>query len=152
MTTTDLSNEVSKFFRELANSAIKKQGSTEVIVEIYLSKATIGTWETRYPGQMLVPVKLKEGSGYLWVIFKSSMVGVTVYLSWEDKDAPVGLAAAANISTSKDSYLGRIASKAVLKCLRKFLHDVYRSIECTVTLDVENSKGRLINKIEEYPF
>ena len=58
----------------------------DIVTNFNVDRTSVGTYLTRHPGCILLPVTLKEGSGFLFIRIDTTMLGNKAYLAWEEDD------------------------------------------------------------------
>lgn len=84
------------------------------VIEYYPEKAKIASYLDRHPGYIKLPVKLEEGSGYMFLKSEWSVFSTTIYLAWESDDEIYSL----------KSLIGREEASLVFLELDKMIREV----------------------------
>ena len=64
----------------------------DIVTDINTAGTKVGTYLTRHPGCIMLPVKLEEGSGYLFIRVDTTMIGNKAYIAWEEDNTMHSLA------------------------------------------------------------
>ena len=56
----------------------------DVVTNFNANRTKVGTYLTRHPGCIMLPVALEEGSGFLFIRVDTTMLGNKAYLAWEE--------------------------------------------------------------------
>jgi hypothetical protein len=82
----------------------------EIVTDFNAERTKVGTYLTRHPGCIMLPVKLEEGSGYVFVRVDTTMFGNKAYIAWEEDDT----------MRSLSELLSDMSPKVVQEALRFF--------------------------------
>lgn len=84
---------------EVLNRAIRMYKSNrhqpmwgDIVIDFNVDRTKVGTYLTRHPGYIMLPVKLEEGSGFIFIKVITTMLGNKAYLAWEEDDTMHSLA------------------------------------------------------------
>lgn len=58
----------------------------DVVINFNTDRTKVGSYLTRHPGCIMLPVALEEGSGYLFIREDTTMLGNEAYIAWEEDD------------------------------------------------------------------
>lgn len=64
----------------------------DVVTDFNVDNTKVGTYLTRHPGCIMLPVKLEEGSGYFFIRVDTTILGNKVYIAWEEDNTMHSLA------------------------------------------------------------
>lgn len=64
----------------------------DTVVDFNADWTKVGTYISRHPGCIMLPVKLEEGSGYLFIRVDTTMFGNKAYIAWEEDNTMHSLA------------------------------------------------------------
>lgn len=64
----------------------------DVVIDFNADNTKVGTYLTRHPGCIMLPVKLEEGSGYFFIRVDTTILGNKVYIAWEEDNTMHSLA------------------------------------------------------------
>ena len=64
----------------------------DVVTNFNADRTKVGTYLTRHPGCIMLPVALEEGSGFLFIRVDTTMLGNKAYLAWEEDNTMHSLA------------------------------------------------------------
>ena len=88
-----------EFIIEALNRAIRVYKSNshqpmwgDVVTNFNADGTKVGTYLTRHPGCIMLPVALEEGSGFLFIRVNTTMLGNKAYLAWEEDNTMHSLA------------------------------------------------------------
>ena len=106
-----------EFIIEALNRAIRVYKSNshqpiwgDIVIDFNVDRTKVGTYLTRHPGCIMLPVKLEEGSGFVFIRVDTTMLGNKAYLAWEEDNTMHDLA----------ELLSNISPKAVKEALGFF--------------------------------
>ena len=63
----------------------------DVVIDFNADRTKVGTYLTRHPGCIMLPVKLEEGSGYFFSRVDTTILGNKAYIAWEEDNTMHGL-------------------------------------------------------------
>ena len=88
-----------KLIIEVLNRAIRVYKSNkhqplwgDVVELFYADNTRVATYLARHPGCIVLPVKLEEGSGFIFFKVITTMLGNKAYIAWEEDDSMHSLA------------------------------------------------------------
>ena len=64
----------------------------DIVTDINTDGTKVGTYLTRHPGYIMLPVKLEEGSGYFFIRVDTTILGNKAYIAWEEDNTMHSLA------------------------------------------------------------
>ena len=64
----------------------------DVVVDFNADNTKVGLYLTRHPGCIMLPVKLEEGSGFMFIKVITTMLGNKAYIAWEEDNSMHSLA------------------------------------------------------------
>ena len=64
----------------------------DVVTDFNADNTKVGTYLTRHPGCIMLPVKLEEGSGYFFIRVDTTILGNKAYIAWEEDNTMHSLA------------------------------------------------------------
>ena len=64
----------------------------DIVTDINTDGTKVGTYLTRHPGCIMLPVKLEEGSGFIFIRVDTTMLGNKTYIAWEEDNTMHSLA------------------------------------------------------------
>ena len=64
----------------------------DIVVDFNADRTKVGTYLTRHPGCIMLPVKLEEGSGFVFIRVDTTMLGNKAYIAWEEDNTMHSLA------------------------------------------------------------
>lgn len=85
--TSTMKEAVIKAFNEAIQRYAEKGGKVypgDVVVDYFPENARVANFTYRHPGTYLVPVELREGSGFIFLGGKVQQGFISPYLAWEE--------------------------------------------------------------------
>ena len=64
----------------------------DVVTDFNVDNTKVGTYLTRHPGCIMLPVKMEEGSGYFFIRVDTTILGNKAYIAWEEDNTIHSLA------------------------------------------------------------
>jgi len=64
----------------------------DIVIDFNADRTKVGTYLTRHPGCIMLPVKLEEGSGFVFIRVDTTMLGNKAYIAWEEDNTMHSLA------------------------------------------------------------
>ena len=64
----------------------------DIVTDFNVNNTKVGTYLTRHPGCIMLPVKLEEGSGFVFIRVDTTMLGNKAYIAWEEDNTMHSLA------------------------------------------------------------
>ena len=64
----------------------------DVVELFYANNTKVATYIARHPGCIMLPVKLEEGSGFMFIKVITTLQGNEAYIAWEEDDSMHSLA------------------------------------------------------------